>query len=182
MCGLEEATRRSSGSMDERKASRFNQWLRLVSGNLQSLPEKLPKDPIGLKSLQYASLQAMREFGWAWLQLIELPSVLGTPGLLRDGGKPGNEPQETSAQSGMIQCRVERVPASNDMEVIAKSREVELDDRIVLLIPVHSPEKTLESRLRNVSRDEWCARFENVPPGEYAVAIEPLLETSSPGH
>jgi hypothetical protein len=66
------------------------------------------------------------------------------------------------------------VPGSHDFEVTARGFPAEMDRLMVMLVPSDAPESAREASLRKISDIEWSARFENVAPGDYVVAIEPL--------
>ena len=146
-------------------AARLLEWRQRLVGNLNAISDRLGRAAV--------STEELKEIGCAWVQQISAASR-PVPGLVRDSSGPMAAPAEESPAKGGVQFRVEPVPASNDIEVVARGLPAEADQPVVLLMPVAAPDDVRRAVLRRVSEHEWIARFENIPAGEYMVAIEPL--------
>lgn len=177
MRGLEVATRKADRSRDQEKVSRFRSWGRLLDTNIQRAVEKLSTAGTSVQSFQKAQMDVLREIGWAWLQRIEPLAAAGLAGPVREapsGFRTRGAPAESIGSFHGVEIRLEPVPGSKDVEVVAEGLPVNSDRLIALLVPKDAPDKTQEAVLRRISDNTWIARFENVAPGDHAVAIEPL--------
>jgi hypothetical protein len=133
----------------------------------------------GVQPFQSATVEVLREIGWAWLERIEPLAVRASAGAVRSGGAGARARQAvatTPAGPSAVELRLEPIAGTTDFELIAKGLPPGADRLVALLIPKNSPDQTQDATLRRVgdTHDEWTARFRNVPPGDYALAIEPL--------
>ncbi len=183
--GLESATRRTEGSPDAAKRSRLIEWAKRWATNARQVFEKISREGGGALSSHLPPMEVLREIGWAWFQQIEPLATARIPSPTREA-PPGRAKRKTPATgpSGptSVQLRIEQIPGSNDVELVVKGLPANAGRLIALLIPKNAPEEAQDAILRTVgeTHDEWTARFRDVPPGEYALAIEPL-SNSTPG-
>lgn len=183
--GLEAAARRAEDSRDEARVSSLREWGRRLAANARQAVEKLSGGAADTQPSQTPSLEVLREIGWAWLQRIEPLVALPTGGPVR-GSRSGSPRRAApapvvSGPPGVV-LRLEPIAGSQDMELIAKGLPTGAEALLALLIPKSAPDQTQAAVLRRVTptHDEWTARFKNVPPGEYALAIEPLSNRPAP--
>jgi hypothetical protein len=183
--GLESATRRAESSLDAAKRSRLLEWGKRLAANAQQMFERISGAGASAVSSQLPPLEILREIGWAWLQQIEPLTPARIPSPTREApphlGRRKVPAKEPAGPAG-VQLRLESIPGSKDVELIVNGLPANAGQLIALLIPKNAPDKAQDAMLRRVgeTHDEWTARFRDVPPGDYALAIEPL-SNSKPG-
>lgn len=172
--GLEAVEHRAESARDAARALSLREWGRRLAAHARQAAEKLSCAVAEVNPFQSASVEVLRDIGWAWVERIEPMAVRG--GLVRDGSAARPARQAAPVPSG-VELRLEPVPGTTDIELIARGLPPGADRLLVLLIPINAPDQAQCAVLRRLAptHAEWTARFRNVPPGEYALAIEPLL-------
>lgn len=160
---------------DSPQRSRLEAWARNWSSKAREAFDKLSAE---VGDVFCPSLDVLREIGWVWAQQVQ-PALARTSGLTREA--PGRMAKAKQARAVPavphgLRLRLDPVPGGNDIELIVEGLPSGADRLIALLIPNTAPARAQFALLRKAgaSHGEWTARFKGVPPGSYAVAIEPL--------
>ncbi len=157
--------------------NRLNNWSRRIANNAGKILEVLSSARGGMETVQRASLDVLREIGWAWIQQVERTPGATTVAVVREApsgfrARGGPKIQPTPPQG--VEIRLEPVPGRNDVEVIVSGLPDGQHRLIVLMLPRNPRLEGRETELARISDNTWIARFDNIDPGEYTLAIEPL--------